>query len=123
MRWRGGRAGHFEVTALAGAAGVDEDTASGKRRLEALEPVGEDFAGRRPAFRQGPQFIAAVEAAQAVQPLRGGHPLRYTRLKILGMLEDGLREQVALDHVVVEVVQAGPVRGKRPEAGRCVELR
>ncbi|MET8332109.1 hypothetical protein ABZV38_40495, partial [Streptomyces sp. NPDC005181] len=33
------------------------------------------------------------------------------------MLEDGLGEEVTLDHVVVQVVQTRPVRGQRPEAG------
>jgi hypothetical protein len=72
---------------------------------------------------QGTQFVAAVEATEAVQPLGGGHPLRRARLDGVGMPEDGLGEEIAFDHVVVEVVQTGPVSGERSEAGCRVELR
>ncbi len=43
-------------------------------------------------------------------------PLVAARLDGLGVLEDSLREQVPLDHVVVEVIEAAPVRGRRGRA-------
>src|SRR4051812_18767750 len=41
VRCRGEGAGHFEVAARFGAAGVDEDAPGGEGGLEALEAVGE----------------------------------------------------------------------------------
>lgn len=68
-------------------------------------------------FGQGAEVVAAVEAAEEVQPLRGRHPRLGAGVEAGGVLEDGLREEVAFDDVVVRLVQAAAVGGEGAESG------
>lgn len=52
-----------------------------------------------------------------MQTFGGRHSLLGARVDAGGVLEPRLRRQVALGDVVVEVVQAGPVGGERPQTG------